>query len=298
MSAKEVMRYTGLVVLSILLVLSLLTALATTSARIYLSPEVYKETFAKNQFYNSLVKSVSKEATSQDFSQVIPKEELERQGNTLIEELLSYARSEKDQPNLTITFDNGFIKKSLEKKITELPTCLANQQSIQESDVVCRPVGISNEALLSQALSTKGISLDRPLSIDLKQYIDKEDKLHSFRDAVSMYKTTRLLAWILVAVCLVAIGFFASGISSKMRWVGLPLVIAGIMCFLLQGVIVVAIADALYPQINQLLQSTISDLLAPFTSSLTIYGITAGIIGLLIFGGSFFFRKTTESQKK
>lgn len=300
MSLKEVARYGGLVIISILLVLSLITAISTTSARSYLSPEIYKTTLAKNNFYDSFVKSSTKELASQnDISQFLPKDELEKQGNRLIENVIRYANSEKEQLDLTITIDNTLLKKTFEEKITATPVCTANQQPIQGENVVCRPAGISNEVLLSQLLSARGISLEKPQTIDLKPFIDKNNKIATIKDYVSTYKTARLLSWVLVIVFIIAIFFLAPGNPSKMRWVGIPLLITGIVCFFSQGVLAAAIIDTLSIQnVSALLQSVITDLITPFTSNLTVYSVITGIMGILLFGGSFFLGNTTPTGKK
>jgi hypothetical protein len=292
MEAKEVFRYIGLSLLSILLVLSLITALTTTSARIYLSPGIYKETFAKNNLYDSLTQTLSND----DLSQVLPKEELEKQGNQLVDSLVGYANSEKNL-DLKITIDNTLIKQTLEKRIAETPVCTTGQQPIQTGKVICRPSGVSNDVLLAQITAAKGISLDKPLVYDLSSALNKNNELNTLPNIVSTYKTIRLTAWIVTILALVAIFFLASGNPSRMRWLGIPLILTGIVCFFFQGILEAAITDKLSSNksINSLIQSTLSDLITPFMSSLAVYSIITGLLGVILFGCSFFFKTSSEN---
>ncbi len=295
MSLKEVARYIGLVMLSILLILSLNSIIISQSANPYLYPQIYQQSLSKTNGYSAITEKIANDP----MTKFIPKEMIEQQINKLIENVLSYSRSEKEQLDLTISLDNIQLKKSLEQKIADTPICANNQPPIPGEVPSCRMAGIANDVLLSNLISSKGISLDKPLTIDLKPHLDKDNKLSSLKEFVSTFQIIKYLSWIVLFISLIIIMFIAPSNGARMRWIGLPFLLVGISCFILQGVLGAAITDKLSdPEFSAGIQSIASDLAFPFKSNIMFYGIISGILGLILFSASFFFRKTQDNNSK
>ncbi|MBM3232928.1 hypothetical protein FJZ18_02050 [Candidatus Pacearchaeota archaeon] len=292
MESKEVFRYIGLIFFSIILILSLITAITATSARVFLNPSIYESAFEKSNAFETLAKS----AIPQDSPQNIPSEELKNQGNQLIRNLLSYLKSETQTLNLTIVIQPSLIKSILAERVEKARVCNQNESPYISGKLVCKPSGVPNDVLVNQAFIEGGFSEDKPLIVDLgKMNGDNNAMFQDLRGYISGMQSAKIISWIVVIISLIAIFFLCSTYPSRMRWIGAPLIIAGIFLMgVVQGV-AAAIDDALNnPQIAQVLQTVFKEIVKPFQSSMFIFSIISGILGILLFASSFFLKPKTK----
>ncbi|MEK6825248.1 MAG: hypothetical protein AABY00_00505 [Nanoarchaeota archaeon] len=302
MSGKEVAKYIGVSILSLLLVFSLVVGFTSLSARAYLSPTIYEQVFAKHGFYEQALSSSGNSQVS------FPKGVLQEQGTKVIRNLLSYINSETENLDLVITLDASTLRSSVEQKIASLPECTANQQAVQGENVVCKPAGADTSKLVTEEFQRRGITADKPYTVDLAPILDKEHNLGEVRQYVSYFRIFLIASFVFALLCLVGTYFLRDSLSSRLRWIGLPLVSASIALFLIQGILGAALSDQFAQPSSSstekdlsrspLVVAVMQDLVTPLTSSIAFYSIIVGIIGLIVFGCSFFFKTTTQIPVK
>jgi hypothetical protein len=276
-----------LVVISIVLVISLFVLGILWSSYTFLYPEVYKETFEKTNFYDSVTLS---QIPGGDFI-TLPEDGMKGILDNFIESTLSYLRGDSENLNLTFEVDSEKLDDFLLKESQKIRICNVGEESFLGKKPNCRPPELNASEYLEEILEKNSFTVPENKRVNIAGLLGFDvGNISKIRNYTISYKYLLYGLGIFILVLSLFL-FFIS--ETKTRWAGID--------FLISGALVFSIGFLAFPLIIQSLSSGIGfiesaskNFLEILYSRLTIYSIAIGGIGIVGIALSFFINKKTK----
>ena len=292
------MRIIARFLLSTVLVVCLILFTLSLSLNQYLYPNIYINALEKNNLYEYLEQQgIDSQLTLTTFTQEGVKPTIDR----VLSELLSYIRSDTNNPEVIIHINSTALRVFFEDQAAQLPACERDEDPFIDENVSCRPADMSVSEFLNRTLEKQNRSdILRKSEVNLLDIYDKEKNIEKARSYVKVYS---ILLYILPLISLAIILTFwlisKKEIRSTLRWLSIPFILTAFAIF----AIYLSLFRTMQTEVYQLegitppFDSFIIDLFTPFTTSLLIYGIILFSIALLLLILSFIIKKREVVQR-
>ena len=158
-----VVKGLALVFLSLILIAATVVVLLGFTFNSLLYPETYSDALKSQNAYSIIteqfINTPDNDAgiNSQNISELIPPEELERAINSMLSNFLSYIRGDSDELDLTIELDANVILSLFEGFANEIQICNPGEESysnsFNETFVLCLPQGVDPDLITPELIS-------------------------------------------------------------------------------------------------------------------------------------------------
>jgi hypothetical protein len=282
-----------------------------------LTPKYLVEQLNNRSEVNGLTNLVLTPEIEESFKENFPKSWIQSNTENIINQTLTYVNSQSLEFDLQI--DLGFIKNRLRNflpvflkpQIESLPVCQSNELSNDEN-ITCRPSDMTSDAFAQQI--TDEIFKDEnsfvskiPDSYNLGNQLTNQGQVFSIAQArqnIQNFNFGLYLLSALVALIFILIGLLIfRPISSVLRWLGISLIIPGILLiplsisrFFLPSFVQSALQR--YPSdIVQVIQSLSSNISIGILNNILYVGLGLIILAIILFILSFIFKKRPKKAE-
>ncbi len=283
-------KFSGLIIVSIVLILSLVFVGVGLNLNNALYSDFYEDVLDEGGVYEYINENI--EATGP--GSLVLEGNIEEVVPDLFDSTLTYIRGESEDLELNIDLDNGKIRDLFEKGVVDLRSCNIGEDPFIKGADPCIPPGLDSSQFLDAYLASNDINILDQGSIDLGEEFQLKEDLEPVRSNVESFNS--LLYWgkIIIVVCLLLIIFLKFGDSPYgTRWIGVDLAIAGGLLYAI-GSVGNALSNLLPLEVIQIgLLTNIFDLivnsiLEGFRSSGVIVFATGVAVLVISFIVSFF----------
>ena len=286
------LKIIGLVVISLLFIITLPAAVLGLSIQTLFYPDVYQSALEENNAYNVITDQIEIRGQS------IPVEMIKPISNKLIVNTLAYLRSDVQKLDLKIEVNPDDIRTAFEKNIEEIRVCDDGESFYVNGEINCRPSNIPDTEILDNVLEQQGIDINDYTSIDIAEIYNPDETLTESREMISMFRMGVNISFILALIMISLIVLLTrSTISSMTKWLGANFLLIGILLsaagFFLVNMASAQITNSI-PQQMAFLGNFAIDIMSSVLNTVMIYGIVILLAGIALFAYSYMYKEKVK----
>ncbi len=290
------LRGVGLTILTIILLLVLIIFNFSISFHQLLYPQIYKNAFDKGGVYNFLEKQTGS-VGSINFV-IIENNGIKGMINNLIDKTLEYLRGDNKDLGVYWEINKTEIREFFDKQASSIRLCNTEEQQKNNGETVCRPKNMTLEEFLNNELKEGNITIfdNNQTRINPLDIYDKERKIEVLKEYVKIYKYAIYLSALIILIILTIIIITErKRLRSGFEFIGIPLMIGGIIVIIISGIA----GNLLYTQISTQIpffQPAALEIITPIFHSAKINGIITITIGFVLLIIAFFTNNKKEEK--
>jgi hypothetical protein len=225
------LRFVGLAIITPLFVVALLVSVLGISARPFLHPDVYLESFSQNNVYVEIDKHIGTE-DNPFIREIFKDEDTQELIERLFTTFLAYARGDTQELNLPISTGTA-VQDFFEERAAALPVCQANQIEFNGDVPSCRPSNISSSDFLGQYLSENEIDVPKGGEVNLVESWNGEKNAKVVQEKVQQARLGFYGSFILMALLGLSVFFIKKrSIPRTIRYLGVWIFIVGLLGYI------------------------------------------------------------------
>jgi len=223
-------KFSLLIVVSIVFVISLLLFMVGLNLNSLLYPDFYEKVLEKSGTYDFLSENVEASNAGTAF--------LEEQADEIVPELLdeslSYLRGESDDLSLIIDISDESVRAFFEERADSLEDCEKGVNPFVKGVKPCVPPGMNSTQFLDVYLEYNDVEVLN--KVDLIEEFKLDESLVPLKENVALGK--RVFFWVIVVLIICILLIFVLKFRTSpygLRWIGVDVMIAGLVLFGLSG---------------------------------------------------------------
>ena len=283
-----------LIVLALLLFIGACISIFGANALVFLYPDVYYSILEKNNAYDIIDSGLALEGQLAFTS--LHEEGTKNFTNKMISNLLTYIRGESSNPNLTLQIKKEVLMGFFESQVEKVRECNKGEDLFNKP-ALCKPAGLNTSEYLEVFLKERNIIIFEEGSINLLDTFDKERNIEKLRDNVVFYKGifyTILFFSIIIAILIIVLN--AKERHKGFRWIGIPLIFAGITAVIVSTLAERMIVVSLIKELPEFLLFVIN-LIRYYFDQVFLIGFYIIAAGIVLFIASFFIGLIIPTRK-
>lgn len=211
-----------------LLVLAVSIFVLFAGMRSLLYPDIYLETFEKNNLYSEVENWVGdKIGSGANFLVISDSQETTER---LLTNFLLYVRGKSSSPNLTIEINRTEFRNFFEEQIKNTTFCKFDEDPFENDEINCRPRNRNSSEFLEDVVSVKNVTFFDENTIDLAYVYSENGDFSSVKQSV-YYFNLAFYSLIFISLLLIGLIFLLkfTKYTGAMKIVGLCFVLAGLL---------------------------------------------------------------------
>lgn len=288
--------------ISFILIISISLFLVSAGVSSLLYPNIYIQTFEKNNLYDYLENKTSENfAPGADFLMIEnPREEFSR----LLTNFLSYLRGKTSTPNLIVKINQTALHEFFEDETENYKICRLGEEPFDGDEVRCRPANKNPSEFLDEVLERKNLNFFENDTVDLAYVYDKDGDFSTLKKTAGYFRIGfySLLVFSLFLIGLIFLLKFTNYISA-IKIAGINVAIAGLVIFL-PMLFSSYIYENYFPAFTKqefsipIFADMVKDLFFAVINKIYIYSIIAIVLGILLITVSAILKVRSWVPKK